>query len=117
MCFADWADTKDFAPADRTFWSRLSTRPSTRFIRILVSKRPPRDKLLAEWFWTDRWQGSSGFLLPLEARGLYREMLTQAWQRGGRLRSTRRHTARLRRDPRGVAPRVAARGAVLAPGR
>lgn len=29
--------------------------------------------------------GSSGFLLPLEARGLYREMLTQAWRRGGRL--------------------------------
>jgi uncharacterized protein YdaU (DUF1376 family) len=42
-------------------------------------------KLLAEWFWTDRWIGSSAFLLPLEARGLYREMLTQAWRRGGRL--------------------------------
>lgn len=50
-----------------------------------MSKRPARDKLLAEWFWTDRWMGSSGFLLPLEARGLYREMLTQAWHRGGRL--------------------------------
>jgi uncharacterized protein YdaU (DUF1376 family) len=44
-----------------------------------------KDKLLAEWFWTDRWMGSSGFLLPLEPRGLYREMLTQAWRRGGRL--------------------------------
>ena len=43
------------------------------------------DKLLAEWFWTDRWTGSSAFLLPLEARGLYREMLTQAWRRGARL--------------------------------
>lgn len=43
------------------------------------------DKLLAEWFWTDRWMGSSGFLLPMEARGLYREMLTQAWRRGGAL--------------------------------
>lgn len=43
------------------------------------------DKLLAEWFWIDRWMGSSGFLLPLEARGLYREMLTQAWRRGARL--------------------------------
>jgi uncharacterized protein YdaU (DUF1376 family) len=42
-------------------------------------------KLLAEWFWTDRWIGSSAFLLPLEARGLYREMLTQAWRRGARL--------------------------------
>ena len=44
-----------------------------------------RDKLLAEWFWTDRWMGSSGFLLPIEPRGLYREMLTQAWRRGARL--------------------------------
>lgn len=43
------------------------------------------DKLLAEWFWTDRWIGSSGFLLPMEARGVYREMLTQAWRRGARL--------------------------------
>jgi uncharacterized protein YdaU (DUF1376 family) len=42
-------------------------------------------KLLAEWFWTDRWMGSSAFLLPLEPRGLYREMLTQAWRRGARL--------------------------------
>jgi len=42
-------------------------------------------KLLAEWFWTDRWIGSSAFLLSLEARGLYREMLTQAWRRGARL--------------------------------
>lgn len=45
------------------------------------------DKLLAEWFWTDRWMGSSAFLLPLEPRGLYREMLTQAWRRGARLPS------------------------------
>ena len=44
---------------------------------------PP--KLLAEWFWTDRWDGSSAALLPLEARGLYREMLTQSWRRDGRL--------------------------------
>jgi len=42
-------------------------------------------RLDAEWFWVDRWSGSRGFLLPLEARGLYREMLTQAWRRGGRL--------------------------------
>lgn len=45
----------------------------------------PHDKLLAEWFWTDRWMGSSGFLLPMEARGVYREMLTQAWRRGAQL--------------------------------
>lgn len=43
------------------------------------------NKLLAEWFWTDRWIGSSAFLLPMEARGVYREMLTQAWRRGARL--------------------------------
>lgn len=42
-------------------------------------------KPLAEWFWTDRWDGSSAALLPMEARGLYREMLTQAWRRDGRL--------------------------------
>lgn len=44
-----------------------------------------RDKLFAEWFWTDRWTGSRGFCLPMEPRGLYREMLTQAWRRGGQL--------------------------------
>jgi len=43
------------------------------------------EKLLAEWFWIDRWMGSSAFLLPVEARGLYREMLSQAWRRGARL--------------------------------
>lgn len=42
-------------------------------------------KLLAEWFWADRWTGSRGFLLPAEPRGVYREMLTQAWHRGARL--------------------------------
>lgn len=43
------------------------------------------EKLLAEWFWVDRWMGSSAFGLPLEARGLYREMLSQAWRRGASL--------------------------------
>lgn len=43
------------------------------------------DKLLAEWFWIDRWMGSSAFGLPIDARGLYREMLSQAWRRGARL--------------------------------
>jgi uncharacterized protein YdaU (DUF1376 family) len=42
-------------------------------------------KLIGEFFWTDRWIGSSAWLLPLEARGLYREMLTQAWRRGAQL--------------------------------
>jgi uncharacterized protein YdaU (DUF1376 family) len=40
-------------------------------------------KLPAEWFLGDRWTTSRGFTLPLEARGLYREMLTQAWLRNG----------------------------------
>ena len=43
------------------------------------------EKLLAERFWTDRWIGSSAFLLPMEPRGVYREMLTQAWRRGAKL--------------------------------
>lgn len=50
-----------------------------------MAKSAPKDKLLAEWFWTDRWMGSSGFLLPMLARGVYREMLTQAWRREARL--------------------------------
>lgn len=29
--------------------------------------------------------GSSAFLLPIEPRGLYREMMTAAWRRGARL--------------------------------
>jgi uncharacterized protein YdaU (DUF1376 family) len=45
----------------------------------------PEQKMLAEWFWTDRWMGSSAFLLPIEPRGLYREMLTQAWRREAKL--------------------------------
>lgn len=45
----------------------------------------PTDKLLAEWFWTDRWSGSKAFSLPMEARGIYREMLTQAWRLGAKL--------------------------------
>ena len=50
-----------------------------------MARRSTPDKMLGEWFWTDRWMGSSGFLLPMEPRGLYREMLTQAWRRGARL--------------------------------
>lgn len=47
--------------------------------------RRQTDKLLAEWFWTDRWRGSQAFSLPMEARGLYREMLTAAWSQGAKL--------------------------------
>lgn len=43
------------------------------------------DKLLAEWFWIDRWDGSSAVLLPMEAQGVYRAMLSQAWRRGAAL--------------------------------
>ena len=52
-------------------------------------------KLFAEWFWTDRWTGSSAFGLPIEARGVYREMLTQAWRRGAKLPSDHRAIQRL----------------------
>ena len=52
------------------------------------------DKMLAEWFWTDRWMGSSAFLLPIEPRGLYREMLTQAWRRGARLPASHEQVCR-----------------------
>lgn len=45
----------------------------------------PKNKLAAEWFWTDRWTLSRAFHLSLEARGLYREMLSQAWIRGAKL--------------------------------
>lgn len=44
-----------------------------------------RDKLHAEWFWVDRWTASSAFHLDIESRGLYREMLSQAWLRGAKL--------------------------------
>jgi len=46
-----------------------------------------RSKLRGEWFWCDRWTTSDAFTLPIAARGLYREMLTQAWVRGGSLPS------------------------------
>jgi uncharacterized protein YdaU (DUF1376 family) len=52
---------------------------------MVATMTPVKDKLIAEWFWTDRWIGSSAFLLPLEVRGLYREMLTQSWRRGAHL--------------------------------
>jgi len=42
-------------------------------------------KMLAEWFWVDRWDGSSASLLPMEAQGIYRSLLSQAWRRGARL--------------------------------
>ena len=42
-------------------------------------------RLLAEWFWTDRWTRSSAFYLPPAPKGIYREMLTQAWARGATL--------------------------------
>lgn len=46
---------------------------------------PKENKLLAEWFWVDRWTGSSAWELDMEPRGLYREMLSQAWRRKAQL--------------------------------
>lgn len=43
------------------------------------------EKLLAEWFWIDRWDGSSAALLNMECQGVYRSMLSQAWRRGAQL--------------------------------
>jgi len=40
---------------------------------------------MAEWFLVDRWDGSSAPLLPMEAQGIYRAMLSQAWRRGAKL--------------------------------
>jgi uncharacterized protein YdaU (DUF1376 family) len=42
-------------------------------------------KLLAEWFWLDRYIASDTYLLPIESRGLYREMRSRAWLRGASL--------------------------------
>lgn len=44
-----------------------------------------KDKLLAEWFWCDRYDGSSAALMNMECQGVYRTMLTQAWRRGAKL--------------------------------
>ena len=71
---------------------------------------PPASPLRAEWFWTDRWVGSSAFLLPMEARGLYREMLTQAWRRGAQLpndpEAIRRATGATTQEWRRAWPRI-----------
>jgi uncharacterized protein YdaU (DUF1376 family) len=45
----------------------------------------PDPTINLEAFWTDRWLGSRAFFLPVEARGLYREMLTAAWRHGAEL--------------------------------
>lgn len=44
--------------------------------------------LRGEMFWVDRWRSSAAFGLPLEARGLYRELLSLAWISGGKLPTT-----------------------------
>ncbi len=67
-------------------------------------------KLLAEWFWVDRWMGSSAFGLPVEVRGLYREMLSQAWRREAKLpndhEQIRRLTATTKSEWRRCWPRI-----------
>lgn len=75
-----------------------------------AKSRRADDKLFAEWFWTDRWTGSSAFGLPQEARGIYREMLTQAWRRECRLpndhEQIRRITATTEREWKRSWPKV-----------
>jgi uncharacterized protein YdaU (DUF1376 family) len=41
--------------------------------------------LTGEYFHVDRWLASSAIALPLETRGLYREMLSRAWINGAKL--------------------------------
>lgn len=41
--------------------------------------------LTGEFFYVDRWLTSSAFSLPIEIRGLYREMLSRAWVNGAKL--------------------------------
>lgn len=48
-------------------------------------KEAPLNKLLAEWFWIERWEGSRAAMLPMEAQGIYRAMLSHAWRRGASL--------------------------------
>lgn len=43
------------------------------------------EKLYAEWFVVDKYDGSSAALLNMECQGVYRLMLSQAWRRGARL--------------------------------
>jgi uncharacterized protein YdaU (DUF1376 family) len=50
-----------------------------------MAGRRATDKLRAEWFWADRWTTSRGHTLPVGPRGVYREMLTQAWLREAKL--------------------------------
>ncbi len=69
---------------DRSVWARIDLCKlwtKDTWVDGVVT----HNKLLAEWFWTDRWVGSSAFMLPIEARGLYREMLSAAWRRGAKL--------------------------------
>lgn len=76
-----------------------------------MSAKTADEKLLAEWFWIDRWTGSTAFALGMAARGLYREMLTQAWRRGARLpnnhESIRRYTGCTEREWRNLWPQIA----------
>jgi uncharacterized protein YdaU (DUF1376 family) len=41
--------------------------------------------MTGEFFYVDRWLASSAFALPIEVRGLYREMLSRAWLNGAKL--------------------------------
>src|SRR5262252_5663687 len=71
----------------RRLWLQKRNSSSNRRARRPHTKGIMSRALDAEWFWTDRWTKSRGFGLPMEARGLYREMLTQAWCRGAKLPS------------------------------
>ena len=72
-------------------------------------------KIRGEWFWVDRWMGSSAFLLPMEPRGLYREMLSQGFVRGAKLPNDEEAIRRaIAATLGGVGALLAVRPAVLA---
>lgn len=58
-------------------------------------RRRATDKIRAEWFWADRWTTSRGHTLPVGPRGVYREMLTQAWLREAKLPNNHEEICRI----------------------
>lgn len=54
----------------------------------------------ALWWWIDRWRKSTAFTdMTLEQQGAYRNLLDEAWLRGGALPVTDRSLARASGDP------------------
>ena len=55
----------------------------------------------ALWWWIDRWWKSAAYMdLTIEAQGAYRNLLDEAWLRGGSLPSDERVLEKACGDPR-----------------